>query len=62
MGLDWELSTIGHPIADLAYNCLLWRLPKALAGGEMSGLDFGELGIPADSGYVAAYCRRTGQD
>ena len=56
--LDWELSTLGHPLADLAYNCIPWRLPVAmegLVGAEAPGL-------PAEADYVAAYCRRTGRD
>ena len=56
--LDWELSTIGHPLADLAYNIIPWRLPVAMEGliGAASP------GIPTEAEYVAAYCRRTGRD
>ena len=60
--LDWELSTLGHPFADLAYQCMQWRLPN---GGEhrgLGGLDRAALGIPSDEAYVAAYCRRMGLD
>ena len=53
--LDWELSTLGHPLADLAYNCIPWRLPVAIEG--LIGAD--ALGIPAEADYVAAYCART---
>ena len=55
--LDWELSTLGHPLADLAYNCIPWRLPVTLEG--LIGAD--APGIPDESSYVAAYCRRTGR-
>ena len=55
--LDWELSTLGHPLADLAYNCIPWRLPVETAG--LLGAD--APGIPAEADYVAAYCRRTGR-
>ena len=58
--VDWELSTLGHPLADLSYHVMAWRVP----GGENRGLgsiDFAALGIPTESQYVAAYCRRTGR-
>ena len=60
--LDWELSTIGHPFADLAYQCMQWRLPN---GGTMRGLagtDRQALGIPTEAAYVARYEERTGAD
>ena len=60
--LDWELSTLGHPLADLAYNCMTYYIPAS--GGTrtgFSGLDIKSLGIPSESDYVAAYCRRTGR-
>jgi aminoglycoside phosphotransferase (APT) family kinase protein len=60
--LDWELSTIGHPFADLAYQCMQWRLPNAGDFRGLGGLDRSALGIPSDEAYVAAYCRRTGID
>jgi len=56
--LDWELATIGHPLADLAYSCLAWRLPPALQG--IAGEDVP--GIPTEAEYVAQYCRDTGRD
>jgi aminoglycoside phosphotransferase (APT) family kinase protein len=59
--LDWELATIGHPIADLAYNCLPWRLPSRLKGRGLDGLDLAELGIPGEAAYVETYCRRAGR-
>jgi aminoglycoside phosphotransferase (APT) family kinase protein len=58
--IDWELSTLGHPLADLAYHVMLWRT----GAGEVSGLHgvgLAALGIPAESEYVALYCRRTGR-
>jgi aminoglycoside phosphotransferase (APT) family kinase protein len=61
--LDWELSTLGHPLADLAYQCMQLRMP----GGEgfapgLAGIDRRRLGVPEESEYVASYCRRTGID
>jgi len=58
--LDWELSTIGHPLADLAYNCLLYTSTSA-DWGTLVGVDFAGTGIPTERDYVAAYCRRTGR-
>jgi aminoglycoside phosphotransferase (APT) family kinase protein len=61
--LDWELATIGHPFADLAYNCMGYYLP---AGHPVSpgflGADLRALGIPAEEEYLAAYARRSGLD
>jgi aminoglycoside phosphotransferase (APT) family kinase protein len=58
--LDWELSTLGHPLADLAYNCLTYHLP-AEALGRAEVVDSDRSGMPDESSYVAAYCRRTGR-
>lgn len=61
--LDWELATLGHPLADLAYNCMGYYFPYL--GGRRSGyknLDLKEMGIPSESDYVAAYCSRTGRE
>ena len=58
--LDWELSTIGDPLADFAYHCLTWRVTPELFRG-LGGVDFAALGIPDEAEYVAAYCRRTGR-
>ncbi|MEO7654263.1 MAG: phosphotransferase family protein [Sphingomicrobium sp.] len=56
--LDWELSTLGHPLADFAYHCLMYRMPtKPFAG--LSGEDVEALGLPSERDYVAAYCKRT---
>jgi aminoglycoside phosphotransferase (APT) family kinase protein len=61
--LDWELSTLGHPLADLAYNCMTYHIPAG-SGKSMGygGLDLEALGIPSEEDYVAAYCRRTGRN
>ncbi len=56
--LDWELATLGSPLADLAYHCCVYRFPVGLYRG-LAGVDCAALGIPAESDYVAAYCRRT---
>jgi len=59
--LDWELSTLGHPFADLAYQCMQLRMPAN--AGDMSGLagvDCAALGIPTEAEYVAAYCEAMG--
>jgi aminoglycoside phosphotransferase (APT) family kinase protein len=58
--LDWELSTIGHPLADIAYNAFMWRSHGA-AWGSLDGVDFRASGIPAEADYVARYCERTGR-
>ncbi len=58
--LDWELSTLGHPLADFAYHCMAWRLGPGQFRG-MAGEDLAALGIPAERDYVAAYCARTGR-
>jgi aminoglycoside phosphotransferase (APT) family kinase protein len=57
--LDWELSTLGHPLADLAYQCMQWRLPNVRYRG-LGGIDRAANGIPTEAEYVAAYCKRTG--
>jgi aminoglycoside phosphotransferase (APT) family kinase protein len=58
--LDWELSTIGDPLADFAYHAMSWRIDPALYNG-LGGVDVAALGIPDEAEYVAAYCRRTGR-
>ena len=55
--LDWELSTLGHPLADLAYQCMQWRLPNGRYRG-LGGVDRAASGIPTEADYVAAYCKR----
>ncbi|WOF73063.1 phosphotransferase [Parvibaculaceae bacterium PLY_AMNH_Bact1] len=59
--LDWELSTIGHPLADLAYNCMLYHF-NSPSQGTIMDLDYATLGIPSEEAYVDAYCKRTGRD
>jgi aminoglycoside phosphotransferase (APT) family kinase protein len=61
--LDWELSTLGHPYADLAYQCMQWRLPHGSAALRgLGGVDRASLGIPTEEEYVARYCERMGFD
>ena len=59
--IDWELSTLGHPLADLAYNCMPYRLPADSMEG-FEGADLAAFGMPSEREYLAAYCRRTGRD
>jgi aminoglycoside phosphotransferase (APT) family kinase protein len=59
--LDWELSTLGHPLADLSYQCMSWRIPPALWRG-IAGLDLAALGIPSEAEYVAMYAKATGRN
>ena len=58
--LDWEISTLGHPIADLAYQCMQWRLPNASAMRGLGGVDRAAIGLPSDEAYLALYCERRG--
>ena len=59
--LDWELSTLGHPYADLAYQCMQLRLPSNMGNVPgLAGVDRASLGIPSESEYVAKYCERMG--
>ncbi len=63
--LDWELSTLGDPLADLAYHLMQWDMPPSPTGagvGTLVGRDLGRLGIPARADYVDAYVARTGLD
>ncbi|MDR2327582.1 MAG: phosphotransferase [Acidovorax sp.] len=57
--LDWELSTLGHPLADFSYHCMAWHIPASLSRG-IGGLDLAALGIPSESDYLRLYCERTG--
>lgn len=59
--LDWELSTLGHPGADLAYNAMMYRMPPHIVAG-LADADIVRLGIPSEADYLQAYCRRTGRD
>ena len=58
--LDWELSTIGHPYADLASVIMQWQLPAGSEGRGMGGLDRSALGLPSDQEFIAQYCARRG--
>ena len=58
--LDWELSTLGHPIGDLSYQCMNWRLPNGEGTRGLGDLDRKAIGIPSEQEYVSAYCRRRG--
>jgi aminoglycoside phosphotransferase (APT) family kinase protein len=58
--LDWELSTLGHPLADFSYHALMYRMPVSLFAG-LAGADLAALNIPDEAAYIAAYCARTGR-
>lgn len=58
--LDWELATLGHPLADFAYHAMMYRMPGDIVAG-IGGLDPHQLGLPSEAEYVAAYCSRTGR-
>ncbi len=57
--LDWELSTLGHPLADFSYHCMAWHIPPGTFRG-IAGLNLAELGIPSEGEYIRQYCERTG--
>jgi aminoglycoside phosphotransferase (APT) family kinase protein len=59
--LDWELSTLGHPLADFAYHAMMYRMPPDIVAG-LGGADPAALGLPSEADYIAAYCARTGRD
>jgi len=58
--LDWELSTLGHPLADFSYHCMSWHIAPGSFRG-IGGLDLAALGIPDEKTYVRRYCERTGR-
>ncbi|MBI3283448.1 MAG: phosphotransferase family protein [Burkholderiales bacterium] len=58
--LDWELSTLGHPLADFSYHCMSWHVTPGQFRG-IAGLDHQALGIPGEQEYIASYCERTGK-
>jgi len=60
--VDWELSTLGHPYSDLAYQCMQLRMPNGGVMSGLGGLDRAALGIPSEDEYVAQYCQRMGID
>ncbi|NDP39210.1 MAG: phosphotransferase [Rhodoferax sp.] len=57
--LDWELSTLGHPLADFSYHCMAWHIPPGAFRG-IGGIDLASLGIPTEDEYIRLYCERTG--
>jgi aminoglycoside phosphotransferase (APT) family kinase protein len=59
--LDWELSTLGDPLADLSYQCMAWHIPATLWRG-VAGVDLGALGIPSEAAYLQRYAQATGRD
>jgi aminoglycoside phosphotransferase (APT) family kinase protein len=59
--LDWELSTLGHPLADFSYHLMMYRMPPMGTVG-LATADLAALNIPTEDTYVAAYCRRVGRD
>lgn len=58
--LDWELSTLGHPLADIAFHCMWWQTPNSIRG--LAGMDLAGLGIPDEKSYLQKYCERAGRD
>jgi len=58
--IDWELSTIGHPFSDLAYQCMQWRFPNQETMRGLANVDRAALGIPTEQEYIAKYCARVG--
>ena len=58
--LDWELSTLGHPLADFSYHCMSWHIPPGKFRG-IKGLPLERLGIPSEQRYIEMYCKRTGR-
>ena len=58
--LDWELSTLGHPLADFSYHLMSWHIPQGQFRG-IGGLDHKAMGIPTEAEYIARYCERTGR-
>lgn len=59
--LDWELSTVGHPLVDFAYHCMTWHMASGEGSRGLAGLDLPALGIPTEAEYLHAYLRRTGR-
>lgn len=59
--LDWELSTLGHPLADFSYHAMMYHMPPHIVAG-LAGADLAALNIPSEADYIAAYCARTGRD
>jgi aminoglycoside phosphotransferase (APT) family kinase protein len=62
--LDWELSTLGHPLVDFAYHCMTWRMDGSTGRGlgDLTPEQMAQMMIPSESDYVKRYCARTGRD
>ncbi len=60
--LDWELSTLGHPLADFSYHCMSWHMPRSGSLRGLLGQDLAALGIPSEEEYVRQYAQRTGRE
>lgn len=58
--LDWEISTLGHPFADISYQCMQWRLPAGGAFPGLGGIDRAAIGLPTEADYLALYCKAAG--
>jgi aminoglycoside phosphotransferase (APT) family kinase protein len=59
--LDWELSTLGHPLVDFAYHCMTWHMTSGATGRGLAGLELAPLGIPDEAAYLQRYLARTGR-
>ena len=59
--LDWELSTLGHPLVDFAYHCMVWRMLNGNGSRGLAGFDVAALGIPSECAYLQRYLQRTGR-
>jgi aminoglycoside phosphotransferase (APT) family kinase protein len=59
--LDWELSTLGHPLADFSYHCMSWHVQASGIARGLAGQDLASLGIPTERAYIERYCERTGR-
>lgn len=59
--LDWELSTLGHPLADFAYHAMMYHMPPDIVAG-LAGADLAALNLPSEEQHIADYCRRTGRE
>ena len=58
--LDWELSTLGHPLADFAYHAMMYRMPPDIVAG-LGGADIAAIGVPSEAEYLDRYCERVGR-
>ena len=59
--LDWELSTLGHPLVDFAYHCMVWHMKPGNGVRGLAGVDITSLNIPTEAGYLQSYLQRTGR-